>query len=911
VGTRDDLGAGADATVRECASGQKVFGRYTLKTVLGRGGMGIVWLARDEELEREVALKFLPDLMLQDRAALDGLKRETRRSLELTHPHIIRIHDFVHDERSGCISMEYVDGETLVSLRCQKEQKVFQPDELTSWIAQLCDALDYAHNRARVIHRDLKPANLMVNQRGDLKVADFGIARTLAESLKLLTMEQGRSGTLCYMSPQQLDGERGTHLDDIYSLGATLYDLLTSKPPFYSGNIDRQIHERNAPSMTERRKELDIEPALVPQVWEDAVAACLAKDPVRRPQSAAEVAQRLQLAPAQTRAITTVPGKSSSRKVLLGAGVAAVIFLALAGWYFGILNRQTKPVAVVTKPPQSQAAAIPEKSIAVLPLENLSEEKENAFFADGIQDELLSNLAKIKDLKVISRTSVMQYKSGITRNLKEIAQQLGVSNVVEGSVRRSGNHIRVSVQLIDAQTDRHLWVQNYDRTVADSITLQDELATEIAVALGATLSPQEKARLEVKPTNNPAAYDAYLRGRAFAAGSQFDKSTAEGAIRSYQEAVKLDPSFVLAWVDLSCVQSWSFWLGDDPSPERLAAAKDSADRALALGPNLPETHLALGYYLYYGQHDFTGGLAEFQQAEKGLPNNVDVIGAIGRIQRRLGHWEEAIVAWHRIIELDPRDVSAYNYLALTYTALRRFPEALATVDRALAWEPANTDTLGLKASVFWATGDLQAVEPLLANPGIEPLTPGVGSPVRGVQALFQRRYAAAIEILSSAVAAKTKRGESSDYEKFLLGLGQQRAGDVAAARATYQSAVQDLQRDLEKVLPGSYAAARTHAFLGPAYAGLGEAAPAIAEEQKAMAMRPTSKDPFEGPEMEEYMARVYALLGDADHAIPILKRLLQIPYALAITPAVLRLDPVWDQIRNDPRFQELAEEKKL
>src|SRR5207248_553648 len=285
VGTRDDLGAGADATVRECASGQKVFGRYTLKTVLGRGGMGIVWLARDEELEREVALKFLPDLMLQDRAALDGLERET-----------------------------------LVSLRCQKEQKVFQPDELTSWIAQLCDALDYAHNRARVIHRDLKPANLMVNQRGDLKVADFGIARTLAESLKLLTMEQGRSGTLSYMSPQQLDGERGTHLDDIYSLGATLYDLLTTKPPFYSGNIDRQIHERIAPSLTERRRDLNIEPASVPAIWEETVAACLAKDPARRPQSAAEVVQRLQLSLAKTGTVPSVPSRRRSSKLLFGTG---------------------------------------------------------------------------------------------------------------------------------------------------------------------------------------------------------------------------------------------------------------------------------------------------------------------------------------------------------------------------------------------------------------------------------------------------------------------------------------------------------------------------------------------------------------------------------------------------------------
>src|SRR5438874_7845772 len=221
-----------------------------------------------------------------------------------------------------------------------------------------------------------------------------------------------------------------------------------------------------------------------------------------------------------------------------------------------------------------------DKSIAVLTLGNLSEEKENAFFADGIQEELLSSLAKIKDLKVISRTSVMPYKAGITRNLKEIARQLGVSNVVEGSVRRSGNHVRVSVQLIDALTDRHIWVQNYDRTVADSITLQDELATEIAAALGATLSPQEKARVEAKPTNNPAAYDAYLRGRAFAAGSPFDKSSVDGAIQSYQEAVKLDPSFALAWARLSSAQSGSYWLRD-PSPARLAAAKDAADRALA------------------------------------------------------------------------------------------------------------------------------------------------------------------------------------------------------------------------------------------------------------------------------------------------------------------------------------------
>jgi serine/threonine protein kinase/Flp pilus assembly protein TadD len=892
-------GSASDVTQREFVGGQRLFGRYTLIRILGRGGMGIVWLAHDEELERDVALKFLPDLIIHDAAVLSDLKRETRRCLELTHKNIVRIYDFVHDERLGCISMEYIDGDTLSNLRCDKERKVFETADLNDWMSQLCDALDYAHNYAHIIHRDLKPANLMVNQRGELKVSDFGIARSLGDSMSAITRAGGRSGTLVYMSPQQLEGERGTHLDDIYSLGASVYELLTSKPPFYVGNIDRQIREKISPSMTERRRELDIEAEPVPAVWEEWVAACLAKDPGRRPQSVTEIARQLQLPSPEARppSMRSFFQRSKKRVLVLALASFCLLALAMGGWYFGVFRPAHAKVGVVGR----VSTAIPEKSIAVLPLENLSDERENAYFADGVQDELLSNLSKIKDLKVISRTSVMHYKSGITRNLKEIAQQLGVGNVVEGSVRRAGNRVRVSVKLIDAQTDRHIWVQNYDRTVADSLTLQSELATEIATAVGATLSPQEKARVEAKPTNNPAAYDAYLRGRAFAAGSPFDKSNVDGAIQSYQEAVKLDPGFALAWARLSSAQSGSFWLGFDPSPARLAAAKDAADRALALDPNLPETHLALGYYRYYGQRDFTGALAEFQQAEKGLPNNVDVIEAIAFIQRRLGHWEEAISEWRRAIELDPHDINAYHALGVTYWCLRRFPEALATVDRILAWEPTYGPALELKLHVFWATGDLQAVEPLLANPGIEP-------DLRGKQALFQRRYAAAIEMLSSAVAAETKRGEPSYDEKLLIGLSQQRVGDVAAARATYEKAAQDFRRKLEKVAPGSAGEAKLHAVLGLAYAGLGEAVSAVAEGQKAMAMEPTFKDPFEGPSREENMARIYALLEDAGHAIPILKRLLQIPYSL--TPALLRLDPVWDQIRNDPRFQELAAEKK-
>src|SRR5438094_395688 len=374
-----------------------------------------------------------------------------------------------------------------------------------------------------------------------------------------------------------------------------------------------------------------------------------------------------------------------------------VVAAAIAGFWLLSHRVPSKPSAI--------AVAIPDKSIAVLPLENLSEEKENAFFADGIQDELLSNLAKIKDLKVISRTSVMPYKAGITRNLKEIAQQLGVSNVVEGSVRRSGNHVRVSVQLIDALTDRHIWAQNYDRTLADSLALQGELATEIAAGVGATLSPQEKARVEATPTKNTAAYDAYLRGRALAAGLTTDFSNVESAARSFQESVTLDPNFALAWAYLSSALSSAYWNGIDSTPTRLAAAKDAADRAVALDPNLPETHLALGYYRYYGLRDFRGAFAEFQLAEKSLPNDVGVLMAIGLIQRRFGHWDETIAVIRHVIALDPRNTEAGGILALSYMAKRQFPDALAVLDHILAFDPSNRQAIEIKAFCLWAMRD--------------------------------------------------------------------------------------------------------------------------------------------------------------------------------------------------------------
>jgi TolB-like protein/Flp pilus assembly protein TadD len=588
-----------------------------------------------------------------------------------------------------------------------------------------------------------------------------------------------------------------------------------------------------------------------------------------------------------------IRAKQARRRRLLLWVSATLLFLLLLTIGSWIWTRR----AALTSAYKIGAAGISEKSIAVMPLENLSEEQENAYFADGIQDELLTNLSKIKDLKVISRTSVMQYKSGIRRNLKEIAQQLGVSKVVEGSVRRSGNHVRVSVQLIDALTDRHIWAENYDRTLADSLAMQGELATEIAASVGATLTPQEQARVQAQPTNNADAYDAYLRGRAITILAMSERENVERAVRSYEEAVKLDPNFALAWVYLSRAQS--IYYRSFPSPARLAAAKDALERALALDPNLPEAHLARGYFRFQVERDFPGALSEIQKAEQGLPNSVEIFTAIAMIQRRRGRSDEALEAARRAVALDPRNRDACFFLATTYSSQHRYREAIAVADRVLAFDPTDRPARIGKPYGYLAMGDLKGAEPLLADPVTEPSA-------RGLYAFFQRDYAAAAEIFSKTTADD----ESRDWmEVFALGICQQRAGNVAAARETFQGAIPGIQRELAQAGPDPLQQAGLHGLLGVAYALLGEAAPAITEGEKAIALKSTSEDSFESPKVEETVAQIYAALGDADHAVPMLKRLLQIPYMHPITTGRLRVDPFWDPMRTDPRFQELVAEK--
>jgi len=903
-------GAGLDVTQREFASAQKVFGRYTLLKILGRGGMGVVWLARDEELEREVALKFLPDLMIQDRAVFDQLKRETKRSLELTHPHIVRIYDFIHDERSGCISMEYVDGETLAGLRCQKPQQVFEPLELSAWTSQICDALDYAHNRARIIHRDLKPANLMVNQREEVKVSDFGIARSLSDSVSMLTREQGRSGTLVYMSPQQLAGERGNHLDDIYSLGASLYELLTSKPPFYSGNIDRQIHERVAPSITERRKEFNIEPALLPSAWEETVAACLAKDPAKRPQAAREIARCLHagLAPTSDK-IPEISVTRWKKQILIPIALVALCLIAVGAFYFIRKKEQPAVAPLAANSPGARSALaapapVAEKSIAVLPFENLSKDEENAFFAGGVQDEILSNVAKIADLKVISRTSVMKYKSGPERNLREIAKTLGVSHVVEGSVQRAGERVRVNVQLIDARNDTHVWAEHYDRDFADIFAIQSEIAERIADQLRAKLSAAEKAAIVERPTTDLVAYAYYTKAKAINILENWEgaENSENQKVQLLEKAIQRDPNFALAYCELAKTQ---VDLGNDELEYRkhLELAKNAAETAVRLRPDLGEAHLeSARYYFLAGVYtnDYSRAREELAIVRRTLPNNAEALAIEARIGRHENHWDASLANLQKASELDPQNGDVAYHLGQIYFEMRRYSEFEQSITKdAASGDPWNKILL---ADIKLAQGDPVAAQSLLEQVPLD-YSPWFGIwHTRFTAALYLRDYEAANRVIAATPAkwADVAFGLDHGSENWAYGQVARARGDKQKAMAAFAAA----RKRTEAIWGDKPKDAPYFSDLAKLDAGLGQNEEAIREAQHAVEFQPIAKDSLNGPTWVANLALVYAWAGERDRALEQLESVAAI--TAGPTYGDLRFNPCWDSLRGDKRFDKIV-----
>jgi TolB-like protein/Flp pilus assembly protein TadD len=550
--------------------------------------------------------------------------------------------------------------------------------------------------------------------------------------------------------------------------------------------------------------------------------------------------------------------------------------------------------------PRASARKI-DKSIAVLPFENLSDDKENAFFADGIQDDILTNLSKIGDLKVISRTSVMSYR-GKAPNIREIAKALGVSNILEGSVRRSGNRVRVNVQLINADNDEHMWAEDYDRDLTDVFAIQTDLAQKITSALQAKLSPAEKARIDRRPTQNPDAYLLFMQAHDYANRPDLFRDTSLKAEQLFEKATKLDPDFAAALAGLSMIESWMYH-NFDPTPARREKARGAANEALRLQPDLPEAHLALGFSYYYGDRDYERALAEFAIAKRDLPNDAKVYMAIGAIQRRQGKWAESTANLEKAAELDPKDGSVLLNLAYSYMATRNFEAADKTFDRGIEAAPQSFGSRALKSelAIRWK-GDFSVAEKELASvpPGIDP--DGIVTLSRVSVLTLQRKFPEALQVIQQ-FREETLPGHGSAPcpKAFLEAMVYRYQGDKVRAQAAFDRA-RVIAEQLVRENPED---AARHGQLGFILAGLGRKEEAIREGKRAVELLPESQDAFDGPEATAALAQIYAWTGERDQAFSLLDHLLIIPNGLTVP--ILKLDPVWDSLRTDPRFQALVD----
>jgi TolB-like protein/class 3 adenylate cyclase/Tfp pilus assembly protein PilF len=601
--------------------------------------------------------------------------------------------------------------------------------------------------------------------------------------------------------------------------------------------------------------------------------------------------------------------KQATARRLKRMSIAALLLFAVALPLGALILLRYGPARIASG---GAAEAILEKSIAVLPFANMSEAKENAFFADGIQDDILTSLAKIDGLRVISRTSVMGYRSDAARNLREIGKALGVANVLEGSVRREGNRVVVNVQLIDALHDRHLWANRYDRTIADSLGLQGELATEIAKALSATLSPDEKARVETKPTENPEAYVFYLRANQIERNPDTLLEDYKTAEQLYVQAVALDPNFALAHARLASTCGAIFHF-DEPLDSWKTKAQAEAELAVRLQPNLAEAHLAVGQCAYWIDQDYERALQEFDRAAQLSPNNADVRVFIASIKRRQGHWQESLDTFETAQKIDPQNPNIARNVLFTNTAMRRWPEASRVAERFRAMAPASLVARIQSGYVdFWWKGNTALLKSLVSEISTDP--DGAITSVKWDVAMIGRDFAGAKRVLdSSPLSEFSYTNAGATPKSFFEGCILLAQGDSQNAQKFFE-AVRPMFENAVKEAPTN---ADRHANLGWLYAFMGRKEDAIREGRRAVELKPESKDAYDGAIMNSYLALIYARVGEKELAFPLIERLLKTPGAVdsvdySITVNDLKYRWEWDLIRKDPRFNQiLASAPKL
>ncbi len=859
VAAGDDRGSAKDVEAKEAIQSKATtraakmlgeLGDYELLEEVGRGGQGVVFRARQRSLNRIVALKVIGLGQWATKAHLKRFRLEAEAAASLDHPCIVPIYEVGERDGQCYFSMKFIEGGQLDEVVKHTPISIRQAVEL---IAKVARTVQYAHEHG-ILHRDIKPGNILVDAKGEPNLTDFGLAR-LVESESTVTRTVEVLGTPSYMAPEQAAGNntKPTNATDVYGLGAVLYQLLTGHPPFAGGTTYETI-----------KLLLETEPR-APRLWNSKVdrdlsticLKCLEKNPQRRYSSAPVLAEDLERwlrhEPILARRTGIVHrGKKWLQRNPTAAGIA-VLSLALVA-AVGVIVWKTD---LFRRP----AAA----GIAVLPFENLSNDREDASFADGVQDDLLTKLATIADLKVISRTSVMGYQG--KQNTRQIGNELGVSHVLEGSVRKTGAWLHINVQLVDTHTDSHVWAEEYDRDLKDMFAVQSEIAQKVANQLHAKISSAEKLAIERPPTADITAYDLYSRAKNLVVTSSSISSAKAKlleAVDILNQAVAHDPSFFQAYCQLASAHNQLYFFGDDHTTERLTLAQSAIKAAFRLRFDAAEAHLARAENLYYGYLDYDGALAELEIARQTLSNEPRLFELQGYIERRRGRWEECTRNFERAIDLDPRNVDLLQQTALSYGHLGRYSEEKSVFDRVSAIEPDDIETKVESALVEldWKA-DTRPLHRIInsiraTNPNAMP-----SIAVGWLICALAERDAASIK---DALAASSEFPLGSDAvqfsRSFLEGFMARITKDDAKARSAFVAA----RVEQEKILEEQPNYGPPFCVLGLIDAALGQKEDALREGRRAVELLPVEKDAINGPGMIQYFAMIAAWVGDQDLA---------------------------------------------
>jgi TolB-like protein/Tfp pilus assembly protein PilF len=864
-------------------------GDYELLEEIGRGGQGVVFRARQKSLNRTVALKVISLGQWASKAHLKRFRLEAEAAARLEHPGIVPIHEVGERDGSCYFSMKLVEGGQLDEVARREPMPIRRAAEL---IAKVARTVHYAHEHG-ILHRDIKPGNILLDAKGEPHLTDFGLAR-LVESESSVTQTLDIIGTPSYMAPEQAMGNQAavSSATDVYGLGAVLYQLLTGQPPFAGGATYETI-----------KLLLDTEPRpprlLNPKIDRDLSTICLKcleKDPKRRYPSALALTEDLERwlkhEPIQARhtGIFTRGQKWIRRNPTSAVLAASLIALAAtAGWIVWKSELGRHPVTT---------------GIAVLPFENLSEQREDATaFVDGVQDDILTKLARIADLKVISRTSVMEYRD--KRNVRQIGNDLRISHVLEGSVRRIGTRFHMNAQLIDARTDTHVWVEQYDRDLDDLFSIQSEIAQKVAERLNAKVTSAERLAIEEKPTNDLVAFELYSRTNDIS-GITSGMEDLLRAIDLLNQAVARDPSFFKAYCRLAMAHDQLYFFGLDHTPARLASAEAAVQEAFRIRPNAGEAHLARAQNLYWGYLDYDGALAELEIARRSLPNDPRIFFTMGLIQRRQGRWEESTRSFERAIELDPRSLNTLENIADSYGAARRYAERKSTLDRILAIAPNDVGAKAERAfvEVDWKadTGPLHQLidEIRTTNPAA---MPQIASHRWLLCALAERDVAAAKDTLLASEEFPLGQQAVNFTRPFVEGVIARMTNDEHNAQLAFTAA----RTEQEKVVQTQPDYGPAWCVLGVIDAALGRKEEALREGRHAVELLPVGKDSINGMVMIKYLAMIAAWVGEKDLACEQLATAVRSPLSgTDLSYGELKLMPFWDPLRGDPRFEKIV-----